>query len=208
MSDILLPSMPGLMWSPKKAPEFNTSVQRSVNLSELRASYAATPVWHFTQGYEVLRQYAPLSGAAYTELEDLCGFFLARYGRFDSWLFADPYDSVALLEPFGVGDGVTTVFQLARKLGPFYEAVTNIAASPAIYKGGVLQTLTTNYTIDATTKRVTFTAAPGNGVVVAWSGTYYFRCRFKYDATEFENFMRDLYSARQFEFIGSLGRKI
>lgn len=201
MSNVLLPTLPGLAWNTKKTPEFNTGVQRSVNLSELRASFSSTPVWNFERDYELLRDDAT------TELAQLVGFFLARYGAWDSWLFADPDDSIALLMPFGTGDGSTTAFQLKRALGVYSEAVSNIAAAPSIYKAGVLKTVTTDYAISAT-GLVTFTSAPANGAALTWSGTYYFRCRFKNDMQEFEQFMSKLWDAKTVEFIGSLGTKI
>lgn len=202
MSNVLLPTLPGLTWNTKKTPELNTGVQRSVNLSELRASFSSTPVWNFTREYELLRD-----DTMHNELQQLLGFFLARYGAWDSWLFLDADDGAATLMSFGTGDGGTTAFQLKRSMGVFSEAVSNIAASPSIYKAGVLQTVMTDYAINAT-GLVTFVSAPANGAALTWSGTYYFRCRFKEDMLEFEQFMSKLWDAKTVEFIGSLGTKI
>lgn len=202
MSDVLLPTLAGLSWDTTKAPELNTQIQRSVSLSELRTSFTSTPVWHFTRSYDVLRE-----TTGNTELKSLGGFFLARYGAWDSWLFADPDDSVALLESFGTGDGVTTAFQLRRAFGVFSESCKNVAAAPLIYKNSVLQTVTTHYTVSST-GLVTFVAAPTNGHALTWSGTYYFRCRWEKDVQEYAQFMRQLWEAKSVDFIGSLGRQI
>lgn len=200
MSNVPLPTLAGLTWNTTKAPRFNTQVQTAVDLSELRASFASTPIWEFTRSYDLLRD-----NVANAELRSLGGFFLARYGSWDSWLFADPDDSVALLEPFGTGDGVTANFPLKRAFGVFTESVSNVANAPAIYKAGVLQSA--NYTV-SNLGVVTFTPAPGANVALTWSGTYYFRCRFKEDAQEYRQFMSKLWDARLFEFVGSLGVKI
>lgn len=200
MSNALFPSLPGLTWDIEKAPEFATVVQRSVNLSELRGSYAATPVYHFTLHYDVLR-----ADAVNAELQKLAGFFCNRNGSWDSFLFADPDDGTAAAQRFGTGDGTTTAFPLVRSLGYFTEGVSNVAASPSIYKDAVLQT--SNYTVDAT-GLVTFSSAPASNVALTWSGTYYYRCRFKEDMQSFNQFMRQLWEARSVEFIGSLGAKI
>jgi uncharacterized protein (TIGR02217 family) len=202
MSDMFLPTLPGLSWNTTKAPRFNTKVQTSVNLSELRSSFAATPVYDFTRSYDLLRD-----NTADDELHELGGFFMARYGSWDKWLFADPDDSIALLEPFDTGDGVTVAFQLQRTFGVFIEPVCNVAAAPLIYKAGVLQTVTTDYTVSAT-GLVTFTTAPAAAAALTWSGTYYFRCRFEQDAQEYQQFMSRLWQARSFGFKGSLGTKI
>lgn len=202
MSNVLLPTLPGLTWNTTKAPRFNTSIQSAVDLSEVRVSLSATPIYEFTRSYDMLRD-----NTLNNELRQLGGFFLARYGSWDSWLFLDADDSVALLEPFGTGDGAETEFQLKRAFGAFTEPVCNVANGPAIYKAGVLQTLTTDYTISAT-GLVTFTSPPAGAAALTWSGTYYFRCRFKEDAQEFRQFMSRLWDARSFDYIGSLGVKI
>jgi uncharacterized protein (TIGR02217 family) len=200
VSNANLPTLPGLTWNTTKAPRFNTEVQSSVNLSELRASFACTPVWEFTRSYDLLRD-----NVANNELKQLGGFFLARYGSWDSWLFLDADDSVALLEPFGTGDGVTTQFQLQRAFGAFNEPVKNVANAPSIYVAANLQV--SGYTV-SNTALVTFSNAPAANAALTWSGTYYFRCRFKEDVQEFRQFMNKLWDARTFDFIGCLGSKI
>lgn len=204
MSALFLPTLAGLSWNTTKRPEFNTSIQRSVNLSEVRVSFASAPIWNFGRSYDLLRD-----DVANNELKTLMSFFTARYGDWDSWLFLDTDDSVATLQPFGTGDAATVAFQLKRTLvtGGLAEPVSNIAASPAIYKGGVLQTVTTDYTVSAT-GLVTFTVAPAAAAALTWSGTYYFRCRFKNSMQEYLQFMSKLWEARSFDFVGALGTKI
>ena len=122
MSNDVFPTLDGRTWDLEKNPEFSTAVQRSVNLTELRASYADQPVWHFKLSYDVLRQ----DGSTYNELNSLAGFFLAHYGKWDSWLYAAD-DSVVSNQSFGTGNGSATVFQLSRTIGAF-----NIATAGAI----------------------------------------------------------------------------
>lgn len=200
MSNALYPTLAGLSFNNTKTPKFNTGVQQSVSLNELRVAYASTPVYLHRLQYELLRD-----DTTNNELRQLVGFYLARQGSFDSFLFKDPTDSVALLEPFGTGDGAETEFQLKRAYGVFTEAVSNIGTGPSIYKAGVLQS--TGYTVSST-GLVTFSSAPANGVALTWSGLFYFRCRFLQDETEFEQFMYQLWEAKQVEFLGSLGTKI
>lgn len=202
MSDVFLPTLVGLTWGTTKAPRFNTKVQVSVNLSELRASFANAPVYDFTRTYDLLRD-----NATNNELRQLGGFFMARYGAWDSWLFQDLDDCTALLEPFGTGDSTTTQFQLKRAFGSFTEGVSNVANAPLIYANAVLQNTPSAYSV-AANGLVTFTAAPASNIALTWSGTYYFRCRFKEDAQEYRQFMSRLWDSRTFEFKGSLGTRI
>lgn len=201
MSDVLLPDdLPGLTWDTLKSPEFSTEVAASHAFQEARWSHSPYPIWHFRHSYSVLD-----ADPAVAELQALVGFFCARRGRWDSWLFADPNDSTATLEPFGTGDGTTTAFQLCRAFGPFVEPCKNVAAGPSIYKAGALQA--SGYTIDAD-GLVTFSSAPGSGQALTWSGTYYYRCRFEQDAMEANEFMQRLFELREMRFVGSLGKLI
>lgn len=199
MSDAIYPTIPGLSWPVLKAPRFNNSVQVAADLSELRALFASTPVYDFTLKYDLLRD--DVSNA---ELASLGGFFMARFGTWDSFLFMDPDDSVATTQLFGTGDGVTTDFQLVRSFGTWSEATKNIGTAN-IYKDAVLQSA--NYTLHANGV-VAFSVAPTAAVALTWDGTYYYRCRFKQDVQEFRKFMDQLWDAGVVEFVGSLGSKI
>lgn len=201
MSNALFPTLAGVTWNNTKTPMFNTLVQRSVNFRELRGSFTSAPVYAFLLSFDLLRD-----DTTYNELKQLLGFFMARQGWFDSWLYLDPDDNTALLQSFGTGNASTTAFQLQRSIGAFSEPTKQVAANPLIYKGGVLQTVTTDYTIDSA-GLVTFTSAPGGGVALTWSGTYYHRCRFKENVT-FREFMSQLWDAQQVEFLGALGSQL
>lgn len=47
----------------------------------------------------------------------------------------------------------------------------------------------------------TFASAPPSGVLISWSGTFYFRVYFTHDSTETAQFLQDLYELRKVEFI-------
>ena len=79
-----------------------------------------------------------------------------------------------------VGDGSTTTFQMTKR------RIQNTAShirlilkpqitspAPLVALDGALQTLTTHYTIDATTGIVTFVTPPGTDVVPTWGGAFY-----------------------------------
>lgn len=217
MSNMLYPALAGLSFDSTKTPLFNNIVQRSVSMAELRGSFASTPVYDIVLAYDLLRD-----DATHNELKTLMGFFMARQGSWDSFLYQDPDDNVASSTYFGTGDGATQVFQLTRPYGSFTESVSNFSAdatvsngapatlgAAAIYVNFVLMTVGTDYTVSST-GLVTFTVAPPFGYSLNWTGIYYYRSRFAIENNPFtlQQFMSKLWEAQQVEFYGSLGTKI
>jgi uncharacterized protein (TIGR02217 family) len=202
MSNQVFPTLPGLSWSIVKAPEWSTRIQKSVSGKELRAALMAYPIYKITLPYEFLR-----ASTAYAELQTLMGFFNARQGSFDSFLFTDTTDSSVTNESFGTGNGVTTAFQLIRAYGGFTEPVMNLNGLPVIKKAGTTMVSGSDYTIDAF-GMVTFATPPASAAALTWTGTYYYRCRFDNDSSDFENFMYQLWTLKKLTLRGCLGSKI
>jgi uncharacterized protein (TIGR02217 family) len=195
MSQAVFPTLAGLTWNVIKAPLWSTKVQRSAGGKELRAAFWSAPIYTWTLTYEMLRQ-----AAAFTEFQTLIGFFNARQGMFDSFLFTDPVDNAVVTQNFGTGDGVKTQFQLVRTYGGNNENVFDTNAVPQIFVNGVLKTVTTDYSISAT-GLVTFVVAPGAALAVTWTGSYYWRVRFDIDQAEFNNFLSQLWEAKKITFV-------
>ena len=202
MGQAVFPTLAGLTWSVTKTPQFKTQIRRSVSGSELRAAFMSYPTYTFQLSYDVLRE-----AVAYAELQNIMGFFKQRQGSYDSFLFTDPTDNSVAQQSFGTGDGAATTFQLVRNYGGYIEPIMNVNAAPSIYVNGSLQTLTTHYTISST-GLVTFVTAPGAGLSITWSGTFYYRVRFNNDSADFENFMYQLWSLKKLELYGATGNKI
>lgn len=207
MSSAVFPALAGLEWNVAKVASWNSRVQGSVGGYETRIALQSLPRWRWTLQYEFLRQ-----ATAYAEFQTLADFFNARKGRYDSFLYTDPTDSViadtspATRQVFGTGDGSDTTFQLARSLkaGGVTEPVYNLNGTPKIYKNDVLLTVVTDYTVSAT-GLVTFVAAPAAAAVLTWSGAYYWRARFEQDASEFTLFANQYWQNRQVSLISILG---
>jgi len=70
----------------------------------------------------------------------------------------------------------------------------------AIYFNGLTQNPST-YDVDPSTGRVTFSIAPGSGLIITADFSYYFRCRFIDDKYDFENFMYQLWQLNKLTFI-------
>lgn len=199
MSNAVFPtSLSGLNWNCSKTPTFNTKIQAAVSGRESRAAMMAYPLWSFKISFEFLLP---------DELQTLGGFFLARRGQADSFLYTDDKDKAVVDQSIGTGNGTNRYFQLVRSFGGFIEPVENVNGVVTIKVNGVTKTSGTDYTI-STSGLVTFTTAPGAGLSVTWSGSYYFRCRFLQDASEFNQFMNDLFELKSLAFKGATGNKV
>jgi uncharacterized protein (TIGR02217 family) len=204
MADVgVFPPLPGLAWSVTKTPTFQTRIQRAVSGRELRALDYPYPLWQFTLVFDLLRD-NPAAG--YDELRTLMGFFMLCRGAFGTFLFRDPSDSLVSGQQIGIGNASTTVFQLQRAMGTslpgggFVEPIPAPDVVSAIYLDGIVQK-PSNYLVDLNTGLVTFTRAPGSGLIITADYSYYFRCRFIDDSYAFENFMFRLWQLKKLAFI-------
>ena len=193
MSDVLFPLLPGLDWDVIKTPIFSTDVQTSVSGKETRNANWLYPKYKWQLNYNFLR------ADANQELQTLIGFYNARLGQFDPFLFNDTFtpDNAVTGQQVSTGDGVTTVFQLIRTFGGFTEPVTAPNLVSAVSLNG---TATTGYSVDPATGLVTFAVAPAAGAVITADFTYYWRVRFLADSYDFDYFLYQLWSLKQLEF--------
>ena len=193
MSNSVYPTLPGLTFGVMRAVVAPpVQVRTTPSRREFRARDATLPLYQYTLAYEFLR-----SNATWAELQTLAGFFNARGGSFDSFLFTDPDDYSVAGQLFGTGDGTTTVFALVRSFGGFAEATPDLNGPASIYVNGTL--ITTGYTVSAGV--VTFTTAPTAGQVLTWAGSFYRRVRFLKDQLDFSKFMKDLWEAKKVELL-------
>lgn len=202
MSNAIFPTLPGLTWDIPTSPQFNTRIHRAVSGSEVRAALMTYPLWKFALKYDLIRD-----TSAFDELRTLAGFFNARQGSFDSFLYSVPADHAVVAAQTGVGTGVQLDFQLVRSYGGYTEPVQNVNGSPSIYVDGVLKVVNIDYTLSATGV-VSFFVAPAYGAVITWTGSFYYRCRFVADSVDFNAFMLNRYNINKLELIGSPMNKL
>lgn len=190
---------PSLAWGNTKTPTFATAISGAESGRESRASKWVYPRWRFNLTYHVLN-----NASGTEELRAVLGFFLSRGGAAESFIYMDTEDYSVTDQAIAVGDDATTEFQLLRTYGGFVEPVyaPKLASpAPTIKLDGVTKTITTHYTLDADGV-LKFVAPPGAGVLVTWSGQYYFRVRFAQDEAELEEFMVNLWKYQRVELIG------
>jgi uncharacterized protein (TIGR02217 family) len=196
MSNAIFPNtFAGLEWNTTREPIWSTSKRSSVSGRAFHIANFSYPRYRYKLSYSVLQQ-----RAAFTELTQLAGFFNARQGDFDTFLFTDPNDNAAAAQTIGSGNAVATQFQLVRSFGSYIEPVYDVNGTAQIFVNGVLKTLTTDYTISASGV-VTFVAAPGAGLAITWTGSFYRRVRFEKSSAEFTQFLKNLWSLKSLELV-------
>lgn len=120
-----------------------------------------------------------------TDMDVVRAFFYTRAGKAFGFRFKDWGDYRATAEACGgtVGGG-NTVFQLQKTYSSggvnYVRPITKpVTASVKMFVGGVLKTLTADYTLNSTTGVVTFGVAPASAVT--WTGEFDVPVRFDID---------------------------
>ena len=97
----------------------------------------------------------------------------------------------------GTGDEVTTDFQLIRSYGGFSEPIQAPHTISAIYVNGT----SVGYTLGANGVITLNTATGTNNQSITTRFTYYYRCRFLEDKSDFNQFMSQLWENKSISFI-------
>lgn len=195
MSNSVFPDLPGLKIEIKRTPIWKTLKQESASGRVVTAALMTYPLRRYGLSFEFLR-----SGGGYTELQQVEAFFNQHKGAYESFLFNDPDDNAVVDQVFGTGNGTQTSFPLLRTRGGFSEPVQSVNGVPTIKVNGVTKATPADYTISAN-GIVVFAVAPPAGHALTWTGSYYWRCRFVNDTSEFERFMFNLWKLNSIDFV-------
>ena len=192
MSNLIFPTLIGEGLPVIRTPNHNTLIQTSASGIEVRIALQSAALYQWELPFEWLS-----SDAAIADWQTLMGFFNQLHGGFDSFRYTDPYDNTAVTTLFGTGDGTTTKFQLGRVLGGALEPVYEV-------KSGTLHVFlngseTSAFTIDAQ-GLITFTTAPGSGVLITATFQFYWRARFGSGGTNASTGDGDSFSFENFAF--------
>ena len=194
-----LPSLPGLGWSRKKAPKFNTRTAQHVSQREVRVALSQYPIYEFQAVINGLTSSSTqFPGLGPQSLQALMGFNLQMQGQFNVFLYVDPDDSSVTGQAIGTGDGTTVSFPLTRTLGGFTEPVGWATSIANVYWNGVAIGWTFYEIVAPNT--LLFSFAPPNGTVITADFSYAFVCRFSEDQMEYDEFMSGLYKLDSMKF--------
>lgn len=139
MSTQLFPTLIGQGWSISRVPYWQSRKPVAISGKETAVSDWSFPRYQWTVIFNVLRQGTGIyvQGDTFTEQAQLMGFYNARNGGFDSFLYQDQDDNAASNQSLGLGDGSTVAFQLLRSLGGFVEPVYAPNQVSLVALGGV-----------------------------------------------------------------------
>jgi uncharacterized protein (TIGR02217 family) len=198
MSSLVLPSLAGLGFDVVRTPLWDTTVQTAASGKETRITRQVSPRWRWELAFNVLR-----SNASYNELQQLAGFFNARQGRFDTFLYQDADDYIVSGQTIGQGDGVSVSFPLLRSFGGFNEFILAPQTVTAVYINAVLQA--TGWSVSswgsANPGVITFATPPANNAPITADFSFYFPCRMSEDSVSFSLFIAQHYRVKKFSFI-------
>lgn len=194
-------------------------MQSSAARIEARIAQAPNPIWKWSLIYNYLKD-DPTDiqpTFSYTDYRTLLGFFLARQGKFDDFLFDDVTDDLVgpALLPNGtpnpqaplqlIQDVNTDIWYspVQRNMGGFYEDVTDLGpAGIKPYANGLVQSSPVNYSLLG--PGLTINGASFYGLYLQWAATpvppitaefsFYQRVRFDADEQDFEQFMQFLWT--------------
>lgn len=123
-SSLILPQLPGLSWPVDlDFGSFDTTVETTVTGRESRYVNRVQARRRYGLQIDGLDSGGAFPGLGAQSLQTLAGFFARCYGGGLPFRFWDPADNAASGEAFGVGDGTTTAFQLARMSGGWVDYV-------------------------------------------------------------------------------------
>ncbi len=155
-TDISFGASGGPLHSTDVITTFGGREQRNINWS------APLGMWNVAHGVKTV-----------TQLDALIAFFRARQGKAVGFRFKDWSDYHVTAGNIGTGTGALTTFQLRKQYTSGGATVNRTITKPVasgllVYKNGVLQTLTTHYTVSTVTGIVTFLTPPAlNDVITA-----------------------------------------
>ena len=198
----VFPTLTGVDWDIERKILWATN--RYVSVSGLRTSspLRTLPTRSWKIRISLLRS-GVFQGQTLTEMESLAGLYNKCCGAAYPFSYRDDADCTALLQVFGTGSGGSAkTFQLCRSVGGFTEPVFLPGSPISVYKNGVVQS-PSSYSVGPT-GLVTFNTAPASGVVLTWSGSYSWLCRFDEDSLETVQAMPGRFSVSSLSFTSEL----
>lgn len=196
----VFPTLIGQSFLLVKKPIWSTKIATTSSGRERRRKTWSYPRWQFKVAYDVLRD---LPSAP--DLERLIAFFLLHAGQYQEFLFLDPSDNMVTGQPFGIGDGVTTRFQLTRSMSfgssTFSEPIGGVTGTPTVFADAAP---IANFTVGPRGS-ILFASPPAAGKVLTWTGRFMFACRFDDDELELNQMMQSLWSQDGLSFTTTKG---
>lgn len=136
MSTEKFPEMRGLQWDIKRRPLFSTQVNEHISGRETRYSFWQNPKWEFEMSYDYLPDDR---SSGDSDLQTLIGFYLARRGKYDTFLYKFGQDYRVVNSLIGTGTGSLAEFTFVREYGGYTEELPYVeftTPAPVIWFDG------------------------------------------------------------------------
>jgi len=193
LSDLIFPALRGLTYPITKTPNHSTITQRGLTGIPKFLQLYTYPYYDL----KLIFSYLEDTNDQQDDIHTLMGFYNRNGGAGQDFLFADANfeNNEVSGQVFGVGDGVSTSFRLARDYGGFVEPVFGLIMTPIILVNGV----PTSAFTWTTTALINFTTAPTLNAQLSWTGDWYYRCHFKADTSDFEQMFSGGWELKELE---------
>jgi len=133
---LTLPQLPGITFPVDvDFGNFDTTVEAAASGIERRYANRVQTQYRRTLEIDGLDSGGKFTGLTAASLQTLAGFFMQCYGQALMFQFWAPEDNAASTQPFGIGDGSTTAFQLTRSFGGWADKVL----APVLPSGAPVQ---------------------------------------------------------------------
>jgi len=185
------PDLPGLSWV-TRTPVFSTRVSSHVSGRTVRSPKYSMPMYRFSFGYDGLSSSHLHTGVYARSQQMMQDFFSRMLGQAGVFAFTDrdPANNIALDQPIGIGDGVSTSWPAVRTLLGFTETVPYLTFLRGVRLDGV-PVANWSHTLPNV---IHLPSAPPLGAVVSADFSYAWICRFASDTLDFEQFTHQLWS--------------
>ncbi len=195
MTLLTFPPLAGLIYPVARSPMFSTVINRSVSGKVNALQMMSAPLYTYKVGYSFLRAFSP-----HVEFQTLEAFFLQVGGRAKAFQFNDIDNMTATAQGFGIGDGVSTDFQLVyTRAGGAFSFAEPVYVPLTVTEIEIAGAPTADYTIEPG-GIIRFGTAPGLGNVLTWTGTFNWLVRFTDDAADFEKFADKFWRLNEISF--------
>lgn len=176
-----LPACEAYGW--EGGPEYSTQVVTLTNGREHRNARWQYPQHRYTTSF---------FNISTTAARAVRSHFMVMQGKLRCWRYVDQIDSEAVQEDFGTGDGTTKTFQLGKfssidgvdYFRPVYALRLDENGDPEPATAYVNDVITPA-TFDHNRGTITFSTAPADGAILAWTGLFDCWVRFDQDSLPF-----------------------
>jgi uncharacterized protein (TIGR02217 family) len=193
----LFPNLNGVAFPVRRRPTTSTRIVEHGSGREVRWSHYADVLVEYELAVEGLDSNGSFPGLGANSLQSLVDLYVECRGAQLAFRYDDPTDNAVAGQSLGTGTGAKTAFTFVRTLGGTTATVSYVVAAAHVYLNGVTQP--TGWSITGT-NTLTFSTAPGNGVVVTADFTYQWLCRFLDDRLELEELMSGLWQIESLKF--------